>query len=552
MARRGRTSLGLFLLLSLTLAKCEFFTALVDLEHLVSREKELQEALKRYVEVEESRLAQIKKFLAKVDTAHELATKYGDIGGFLGHPVNSFALIKRFHKGWSRMEELALKDTSEVFVETLTKHKDQFPSQEDVDGAITALLRLQDTYRLTPDVISTGRLPKVRAVPMMTVSDTFDIGRSAYLSNDMFYTKAWMEVALEKIKKGEDSEDVKLFDVYDHLAFAEYQRGNFKKALNYSEEMVKIDPTHTRATDNVAYFGSEIAKQTKKRGDTGTSRRTKSPSSTFKKLKEREYFHRTKAFQNYEKLCRGEVRSLTKWEQGQMSCWQIRDDPLTVLKPGRIERVFVKPEVLIFRNFITDSEIKRIKELATPRLKRATVKDPVTGELIFANYRISKSGWLRDEEDELVKRISYRVQAYSGLNMTTSEDLQVVNYGIGGHYEPHYDFARDGEDKFTSLGTGNRIATFLSYLSDVEAGGGTVFTRVGATVWPQKGDAAFWYNLKRSGDGDSSTRHAACPVLVGSKWVANKWIHEVGQEFRKPCSVDRNALFKATTRSLKH
>ena len=33
-----------------------------------------------------------------------------------------------------------------------------------------------------------------------------------------------------------------------------------------------------------------------------------------------------------------------------------------------------------------------------------------------------------------------------------------------------------------------------------------------------KGDAAFWWNLKRSGDGDVSTRHAGCPVLVGSKW----------------------------------
>ncbi len=28
----------------------------------------------------------------------------------------------------------------------------------------------------------------------------------------------------------------------------------------------------------------------------------------------------------------------------------------------------------------------------------------------------------------------------------------------------------------------------------------------------------FWYNLRRSGAGDSSTRHAACPVIVGSKW----------------------------------
>lgn len=33
-----------------------------------------------------------------------------------------------------------------------------------------------------------------------------------------------------------------------------------------------------------------------------------------------------------------------------------------------------------------------------------------------------------------------------------------------------------------------------------------------------QGDAAFWWNLKRSGIGDASTRHAGCPVLVGQKW----------------------------------
>lgn len=52
--------------------------------------------------------------------------------------------------------------------------------------------------------------------------------------------------------------------------------------------------------------------------------------------------------------------------------------------------------------------------------------------------------------------------------------------------------------------------------------------------------ALFWYNLLRSGDGDMRTRHAACPVLIGSKWVANKWIHERGQEFRRACARERH------------
>jgi hypothetical protein len=38
-----------------------------------------------------------------------------------------------------------------------------------------------------------------------------------------------------------------------------------------------------------------------------------------------------------------------------------------------------------------------------------------------------------------------------------------------------------------------------------------------------------------------SMAFSACPVLVGNKWVANKWIHERGQEFRRPCAVDPKA-----------
>ena len=69
--------------------------------------------------------------------------------------------------------------------------------------------------------------------------------------------------------------------------------------------------------------------------------------------------------------------------------------------------------------------------------------------------RISKTAWLKEYEHEHVGNVYTRTNRLTGLNMETSEELQVSNYGIGGHYEPHFDFARREEkNAFASLGTG--------------------------------------------------------------------------------------------------
>ena len=113
--------------------------------------------------------------------------------------------------------------------------------------------------------------------------------------------------------------------------------------------------------------------------------------------------------------------------------------------------------------------------------------------------------------------------------------FQVANYGIGGHFEEHYDFSFNAFSYKKSFS--NRVATWLFYLEVPERGGATVFTKINATVNPTRGSAVFWHNMHANGNLDYRTMHAGCPVLFGQKWVSNKWLHVIGQEFKRPCKL---------------
>jgi prolyl 4-hydroxylase len=57
----------------------------------------------------------------------------------------------------------------------------------------------------------------------------------------------------------------------------------------------------------------------------------------------------------------------------------------------------------------------------------------------------------------------------TGLTMESAERLQVQNYGIGGHYIPHWDhqIKRIPGYSVKKIHEGNRIATMLFYVSEL-------------------------------------------------------------------------------------
>ncbi|XP_053197610.1 prolyl 4-hydroxylase subunit alpha-1a [Scomber japonicus] len=524
----------LLILFTSSSAHSDFFTSIGHMTDLLSTEKDLVSSLKDYIRAEETKLEQIKQWAEKLDVLSAAASQ--DPEGFLGHPVNAFKLMKRLNTEWGDLESLVLTDMSDVFISNLTVQRQHFPNDDDQIGAAKALIRLQDTYKLDTDVMASGRLPgapsAVSLHSSLSVDDCYDLGKVAYSEADYHHTELWMTQALTQLDRGEASVAVDTVTILDYLSYSVYQQGALERALEFTRRLLELDPAHQRANGNLKYFEYQLEKQRKAERSDGEAKQTREArSQPDDYLPER---------RTYEQLCRGEGIRMTPRRQSRLFCryYDNNRHPRYVIGPVRQEDEWDRPHIVRYHDIVTDTEIEKVKELAKPRLRRATISNPVTGVLETAHYRISKSAWLGAYEHPVVDQINQRIQDITGLDVSTAEDLQVANYGVGGQYEPHFDFGRKDEpDAFEELGTGNRIATWLLYMSDVQAGGATVFTDIGASVWPIKGTAVFWFNLYPSGEGDYRTRHAACPVLVGNKWVSNKWIHERGQEFRRRCSL---------------
>ena len=184
------------------------------------------------------------------------------------------------------------------------------------------------------------------------------------------------------------------------------------------------------------------------------------------------------------------------------------------------------PPLVVFSQLLSADECSALIEAARPRLARSlTVETHTGGEEVNAD-RTSEGMFFERGESTLVRQIEARIAALLHWPVDHGEGLQVLRYGPGAEYKPHYDYFDPQETGTPAMlrRGGQRLATLIMYLNTPEAGGATVFPALGLDVAPQCGNAVY-FRYDRP-EPETRTLHGGAPVLAGEKWIATKWLRE--------------------------
>jgi prolyl 4-hydroxylase len=197
------------------------------------------------------------------------------------------------------------------------------------------------------------------------------------------------------------------------------------------------------------------------------------------------------------------------------------------------------PRIVLFGDLLAPDECEALITMSRRKLERSTIVDPSTGRYEKHADRTSEGTYFRRTENELVARIERRIGELTDYPVELGEPLQVMRYGPGAEYKPHFDYFDPSEPssrQMMEMG-GQRMATVLIYLNDVQAGGSTVFPQIGLDVLPRRGNAVFFAYSDEEGGLDTRTLHGGSPVGMGEKWIATKWLRHRNR-LRESCDTD--------------
>lgn len=182
-----------------------------------------------------------------------------------------------------------------------------------------------------------------------------------------------------------------------------------------------------------------------------------------------------------------------------------------------------KLEIFQLRDFLDPDHCESLITLIDAGRRPSTIADGNGDD----TFRTSETCDLAAEEP-VVLELERRLLALSAIEPQFGEPVQGQRYDMGQEFKPHTDyFSPGGQDYDTYCSVaGQRSWTFMVYLNDVAAGGGTRFKAINKIFQPEAGKLLCWNNRRPDGTVNPNSLHHGMKVRKGLKYVITKWYRE--------------------------
>ncbi|TDG43384.1 hypothetical protein AWZ03_010206 [Drosophila navojoa] len=448
-------------------------TSAHDLVGVLQGEDDLLKDLRLYVTTLERKARSTRLVLE--DALARLEESQIDPTAYVESPLNAFSMVRRMHMDAGKILNY-LKEDPTADLQHIADYQLHIITEADLTKAAKRLLRQQQLKGLSEREVAQGLLGPQQYNASLSTADCVTLAQHLLKEGEGEQAKRWLELALE---------------LYDGTPERVYE------LLNIDSKSILRDIVDIHASrENWLGVRAALLQMLELAQD----------RQHILHLLDTVDLH----FTNFE-ICRGQ-RQLPVSDS--LRCrYNTESSPFLRLAPLKFEQLSIDPYVALCHNAIHENELELVIEQSRPYLKRALVdqgvahKNRVTMDAAFDLNTSAEGLTLRQ-----------RLEDMSGFDLSHSDKLAVLNYGIGGHYSMHLDCWSSKDN-----------------LNEVQLGGITSFPALGLGVQPIKGSALIWHNMNHEVECDHRTLHAACPTLLGNRWVATQWVDVNGQWRRKRC-----------------
>lgn len=198
----------------------------------------------------------------------------------------------------------------------------------------------------------------------------------------------------------------------------------------------------------------------------------------------------------------------------------------TVDREVQVLASLLLPRIVVFGSLLGNDECDELIAMASERVARSSVVNVDTGADEVHDGRTSDGTCFSRGSTPLLARIDARIASLLDWPIENGEGIQMLRYGVGAQYKPHYDYFDPQQAGMKSIlkRGGQRVASVVMYLNSPRSGGATTFPDAKFEVGAVKGNAVF-FSYDRPHPMTRSL-HGGAPVMDGEKWVATKWLRE--------------------------